>query len=605
MAEAFEAEIKIKGAEEAARDLRNLEGSLEGVADGMGTAANKSGNFSADLTAAVVTAQAAFGALVKLKDTIGAVADEFERQSGILNRFNGNISEAARRTNGLISNIDLMAASSRAANAGLTLTGSQLATLSVRASETAASVGGDATEALNGLIQAVLTGGEELQQYGVRVDDVTNLTDKQSAAVARLTNGYEDAESSADTLGGRLQVLETRLENMQTEMTGVLNDSGLLESAFDSLGDAAHTLIGEIAIFGESDGPLSQLELFTLTGAAMFSAFATQVEASATVVRSAIEIISDPTNLAAIQRASDALDSIGFDAFDRQVTEGQRAGLESLINTRNARTREGIDRAAAAAPSGGGRGGGGGARAADEATNTTKAKEELLALIAQQEAAEQRLLENGASKAEVAAQLAKAEQERLDLLRLQSAEGEKQKMMAMEALDAERERQSTMRRATRAQQGVTEGLENIASITKRTIALNEEGGMTMKQAFVTALDEQLKAFAISEAWKGAGATVEAIGAAIMNPPHAAAKVAEAAGHFALAAAAGGASAAIPNAGGGGGAGGGATRPEANPQAGGGGGGGNVVINYNAPTAESQLGLMQGRANRAAQKRFGS
>jgi hypothetical protein len=234
-----------------------------------------------------------------------------------------------------------------------------------------------------------------------------------------------------------------------------------------------------------------------------------------------------------------------------------------------------------------------------------KLKEELLQAIAEQEAAEQRLLENQSAKAQAAADIAKAERERVELMIQQTEEAKKQKQLAMEAIEAERERQATLRRARRVQDGVMQGVEGIAEVTKKTIELSKEGGMSTKEAFKTAVDEWLKQLAIQEAWKGAAATVEAIGLAITNPPAAGTKVAEAAGHFAIAAAAGGASAAIPNAASPSG-GGEATRPTAvGGNDGGGGNGGTVVVNYNAPTAEAQIGRMQGRAEKAAGRRFGT
>lgn len=151
------------------------------------------------------------------------------------------------------------------------------------------------------------------------------------------------------------------------------------------------------------------------------------------------------------------------------------------------------------------------------------------------------------------------------------------------------------------------GMEGVLDIAKRTAAIQRETNASFGEAFKTAVDEWLKGFALQEAYKGVAATAEAIGSAVTNQPNAAAKFAEAGIHFALAAAAGGASAAIPNGGGGGGGGGGGRRqgPEAVGGGASGGGGGTVVVNFNAPVSEAEIGRQQERAARAARRRFGS
>jgi len=602
MAEAFEFEIKPKGIDSTVRELRQLEGQLNDVGGSMDGAGASSSNMAQNITAGVVAAQAAYAAISRLATAVGAAADEFERQSGILNRFTGDITEASARTNGLISQLDLMTAQSRAAAAGLTLTGDQFATVSVRASEFAARTGGDATQALNSLIGAIATGrAGQLLQYGVDLQGITEITDKQTAALAGLTEGYEDAESSADTLGGRLAVLETEFDNIQTEIIQVVNDSGLLESAWDNLTSATTMLIGEFSVFGDSNGPISDLEMFVITGVAAINAFSQQMEAAAGAFTAFFDLIADPDNNEAMGRMAESMDNLGAVAFNRQVEEGQAAGVVSSFTERNRRQMAGRE-AGATRPTRGRSRGSRNAGDADSPEVDTSAQDEITRLIEEQLALETQLLDNNADKAAIAGELAKTERERLELMAQQTEQALAQKQALNDAFEAEQSRNDLMSKSKRVQDGVTQGLEGIASVTKRTIALTEDGAMSTKEAFKTALDEWLKQLAIQEAWKGAAATVEAIGLAFTNPPAAGSKVAEAAGHFAIAAAAGGASAAIPNAGGGGG-GGEATRPaDASPGAGT-TDGGNITIQYNSPTAESQLGRMQARASRAADRVF--
>lgn len=177
---------------------------------------------------------------------------------------------------------------------------------------------------------------------------------------------------------------------------------------------------------------------------------------------------------------------------------------------------------------------------------------------------------------------------------------------AKDGAELERERTQIEEDRIRITSRASAGMEGILDIAQRTAQLQKETNASFGEAFKTAVDEWLKGFALQSAYKGVAATAEAIGSAVTNQPNAAAKFAEAGIHFALAAAAGGASAAIPNAGGGGGGGGGRRQgPEAVSGGAAGGGGGTVVVNFNAPVAEAEIGRQQARAARAAERRFGS
>ena len=191
---------------------------------------------------------------------------------------------------------------------------------------------------------------------------------------------------------------------------------------------------------------------------------------------------------------------------------------------------------------------------------------------------------------------------------LRADEQGKSKQLATEEREEQERRTQIEEDRIRVTSRAQAGLEGVLDIAKRTAAIQRETNASFGEAFKTAVDEWLKGFALQEAYKGVAATAEAIGSAVTNQPNAAAKFAEAGIHFALAAAAGGASAAIPNAGGGGGGGGsGGRRNGPEPVGGGasGGGGGTVVVNFNAPVSEAEIGRQQERAARAARRRFGS
>jgi hypothetical protein len=156
------------------------------------------------------------------------------------------------------------------------------------------------------------------------------------------------------------------------------------------------------------------------------------------------------------------------------------------------------------------------------------------------------------------------------------------------------------------QQRAAAGMEGVLEIAIRTRQLQEETNLSFAEALRESIKEFLASFAIEQAYKAIGAFAEGVANSVSNPGVAATKFTAAAIHAGIAAAAGGASAAIPSAAGaGGGSAGAAASPDsAGDQGGGGGGGGSVVINYNSPVPEAELGRMNARAQREAERTFG-
>lgn len=148
-------------------------------------------------------------------------------------------------------------------------------------------------------------------------------------------------------------------------------------------------------------------------------------------------------------------------------------------------------------------------------------------------------------------------------------------------------------------------MDNMLGSIQKGFELAKEEEISRKEAAKIAIETFLKEIAIKNMFMGGMALAEAIGLTVTNPPAAGTKYLAAGKHFAIAALAGGASAAIDTGGAGGGGGGGGE--EASPEPAGGGGqqgGGTVVINYNSPVPEEQVGRMNARAQRDAERRFG-
>jgi hypothetical protein len=181
-----------------------------------------------------------------------------------------------------------------------------------------------------------------------------------------------------------------------------------------------------------------------------------------------------------------------------------------------------------------------------------------------------------------------------------SARVAKLKQIADEERAINQLEQDRIRIADRAQDGLTGALE----IAIRTFEIQKDTNVSFREALRESVKEFLKGFAIEQAYKAVAALAEAISLTFTNPPAAGAKYSAAAMHAGIAAAAGGAAVAIPAGGGGGGGSDTAARPDSAGDQGGGSGGGSVVINYNTPVPEAEIGRMQARAQREAERTFG-
>lgn len=631
MAEVFSNTIEFKGLNKAKTDFDKLSNSVDEFEKTVKKSGKSAGSLARDFNEVTDAAKKVVGTLRAGIGVISDLADAFERQMAVMNRFTGNVDEALRRTNGLITRFDAMAASATASQAGLTLSAQAMGDVAVAASEFAASTGGDATEALDKLTRALAQGEEgALREFGISLGNAKTQADRQRVALEQLNRQYGNAESSADTLAGKLQVLENRLADAATDMIRTANETGSLDRAFDKLEGSTTRLFEELV--GLDDEPLSATERLAIKGAAFIEALAEEFEDFTEFVVAAKEALEtlgqvllenggsvgdaffDRRTLEAFARVGEA------ELDDRDTTLGDR--VERITNFNTATVLEGRQQQAGADPRNpqttftrGSR------ESLDEVNKAELARKDL---IQEQVRLNEELAENDAAKIEAASRLLELEKERtaeaqrqadlsakaklalLEELELENEAAELEKIKIAREADAAEMRLQTQEDLQRTLQRTQAGFDGIAEIATGTIDLLQAGNLSLKEAFQTSLDAFLRSFAREQGLKSGEAAVEAISLAFTNPPAAASKATAAVGHAALAAAAGGAAAAIPTPGGGGGAGGGATRPEAvgGGRNTGGGGGGTTIINFNQPVSQDEVGRLQARAEREARRRFG-
>jgi len=584
-------------------------------------ASGSTSTFADSVTATVSVVQAAVQAVTALVSKVSELADEMEKEIGIVNRFGGNIDVARENLNGLVSDIDLMTESNRAAAAGLQLTGDQFAALSVIAQEKASAGIGDFSGNMRELTQGLVTGSTQLLKYGVDVSGVTGITNKQTEALRQLTEQADGMTSSADTLGGQVQTLGVRWDNQKLKLFETANSADSLVRSFAELGSSITKLLN----IQDANG-LSPLEATLIS----IEAGMTSIANSTTLIINGFRQLKaaaqgDLDEVARIGRDSQSLIVNPFTIIDNLLDE-RAQGLQQLADQQTAagvRARNNADTLAAARKA-----------AADAATRRSAAARARAARArSDQEELNQLLRIENRIQAEDAANRDKLAQARADELLAQQASviaeqdkirvGRNALILAQQndilAKQREgREHQAQLRSIAnqkrlndlkaaedRQQARIKDGVNQSLGLARSLINVKKKDDETSSQARKRTIKDWLKNFALQQTLKGGEDIAEGIASIISNPPNAAAKFLGAGEHFALAAAAGGGAAAIST-GGKGGGGRGASKPTqtgSGGTSGSSGGGGTTIINYNSPVAEADIGRMQARARRAAENRF--
>ena len=589
--EPIELETRVAGLEQTIRDLRKVVEGLDDVGE-EATAAGKKGEASGgswrklqqdffylkENISAVATGVQQAVAVIK------GMAEEYERTSRVLSSFSGDVTEASRRTAGLISNLDLMIARNKAAQAGVQLSAHDLANLAVKATELARATGEEATAAFERLTQAVAKGeAEALREYGIRLDGITNKSQASAGALSQLEAQVGTTDASAGGLGSTFTRVETAMSNATTEFVRGFDSVESLKGAFDDVGEA----IGRVAqAFGADLS--TGLETFVTAGAAAAEITATLASAFASFA-DAVANLANGDFEGAFNKALEAQRSM------TDLTAGILLGEGAMISRLQARLGGGAGgksgktddstRIAGLGGEGSGDGGGkwnepkklrallGGAAANDNDAQTALLLEQQRTLLAGR----------GGTSAAVSD---------LDLLGLK--EGNANTVGSAFADDKGAEAAEDMLRFIRDQNKELERqgklVTDIASTVGGALMSAFEHAAASQQGFLSGLAQGFDIwagnFAKEEVGKGLSAAASALGATFWNPPLAGGLAAEAAGHFAAAAAFGGASIAIPNTSGGASpaAAAGANRPVAEGASTGNGGPTTVVINMNVPNA---------------------
>lgn len=235
----IEIEIAVEGADAGSRQVEGLRQQL----DRTGSSATGAGGGLASLTRFLGGAGTAFaGVAVAAGGAVAAIVafgNELERQAGVFNRFNGDIDAARRATNGLVSDLQLMATANQFAARGIRIAGNDLRNVMVAAIERSSASGRDFNEVLGQLVQGISAAeGGAIRDFGLSVETVGERTEDVRRILAALAEQYGNVESSADTAGGKIGVFRTALDNASTAFFEAIDDSADLEENFTDLFNA-------------------------------------------------------------------------------------------------------------------------------------------------------------------------------------------------------------------------------------------------------------------------------------------------------------------------------------------------------------------------------
>ncbi len=220
---------------EATRDLteqerKNTEGkrSLTQASQGVGES----------FTDVYHKALALYQVLTRAVSAIEAVTEEWQRQSNILGQFSGNVTEADRRINGLVAQIDLMKVHTELATAGVRLSGHDFANLTVAAKTLADATGTTTVDAFNRLREGLIKGSAEgFLPLGIALDTTLSKSDQMRSALAALEERFGTTSAQSHGFADSLTRIRAGLTNVSTAFVDTLEHSEQWRQFMHRLGD--------------------------------------------------------------------------------------------------------------------------------------------------------------------------------------------------------------------------------------------------------------------------------------------------------------------------------------------------------------------------------
>jgi cell division protein FtsB len=166
-------------------------------------------------------------------------AVEAERHERAMAALGDTADRVASATNDVVEAEDAWQAQQRLTQAGLHVTGEQLAAITMRAREYAVQTGTDTPAALEQLTSALLSGAERgLRPFGLNVGDAHDRTAAFSSALQQLEHRASETSPSARTLGEDVHRVSNNLHDAIASAAGWIAEMSGFQGIISGIGDA-------------------------------------------------------------------------------------------------------------------------------------------------------------------------------------------------------------------------------------------------------------------------------------------------------------------------------------------------------------------------------
>lgn len=234
-------DLDVEGGKEVERALDKISGKLDDVGKAQKDIGNESKKSSESAGAGFASiagkAALAAGAVIGIVAAVKGLSESLETNIGIVNRFTGDLSQARKMTGGLASDLELMKTANITATAGYQLSSKELGIMQQTLIETSSAFGDNVIGA-NEMAEAIAKGeAGPLEKLGLRLDSNSTLAERQAQTFQFLEEKYATNASGADTLGGKLAVLENAASNTWLSFLEGIDNGIDLEGVFDDLGE--------------------------------------------------------------------------------------------------------------------------------------------------------------------------------------------------------------------------------------------------------------------------------------------------------------------------------------------------------------------------------
>ncbi len=300
--EKIEFELELTGDKKVDRALKKIEGQfrkVDGALDKNSQAAKKSSDsfdkLAGSFTVAAAKAQFWFEIVSKAVTALKDFAEWSDRVGDIYGNLQGDITEAANATKGLVANMDLAIARNKLQASGLQVSAKDFANVSKAATIYAEKVGIDVNQALDQMVDGLASRSPDAMiKFGVAVADGTKKSEVFEEQVKALNKQFGQAQVNADSTGDKFTILGNKVVDLTESFIQSLPASTAVNDSFDEMMgwlDSLATEVPKVAMgmvtffdfmtgaVGGLAAALAQLVQGNLEEAKRIAASATDIEA--------------------------------------------------------------------------------------------------------------------------------------------------------------------------------------------------------------------------------------------------------------------------------------------------------------------------------------